>query len=463
MEVKALQSRIAGKVTVATDAGYEDLRRELIWNQLTPMRYPQVVVQVASEQDVVEAVRFARRQNMKISVRGGGHSWVGFFLCNGSLLIDLGQLNRVAIDHQTRTATIQPAVTGQALNQRLAPHGLAFPVGHCQTVPMSGYLLNGGLGWNWNTWGPACFSVEAANVVLADGNLVVANQEQHADLLWAIRGAGPGFFGVVTQYVLKLYPMPRAITTSIYYYPLERIEEVGAWAEEIAGQLPPEVELTMFCAQAPSAFAEECRFNKGFVCMLCATGFFDTSDEAAAILSLLETCPVISNCLGKDVNQPTIMAALLDMGGRFWPELHRCLADTLWSNSSPEQQLAAVRDAFLQGPSEKSLALCAFSTGGEHRVAVRPDAAFSMTARTLLLCYALWERPEDDDANRAWHRETIVALNRFAVGYYVGESDIIEEPVRAERSFAPANWQRLQALRRTYDPDGLFNGHFGTG
>jgi FAD/FMN-containing dehydrogenase len=462
MDVKTLQSRIEGKVTAATDAGYEQLRRELIWNQLTPMRFPQVIVQVVSEHDVVEAVRFARTQNMKIAVRGGGHSWVGFSLCNGSLLIDLGRLNHLLIDRQTRTAAIRPAVTGQALTRQLAAHGLAFPVGHCQTVPMSGYLLNGGLGWNWNTWGPACFSVEAANVVLADGSLVVANQEQHADLLWAIRGAGPGFFGVVTQYLLNLYPVPRAITTSTYYYPLECIEEVGAWAAGMAGQLPGEVELTIFCAQAPPAFAERCLSSNGFVCILSATAFLDTPSEAAATLSLLETCPAIHECLEKEVNQPTPLGALLDMGGRFWPERHRYLADTLWSNSPPAQQLSTVRDSFLQAPSRKSLALFAFSTGVEGGAAVLPDAAFSMTAGTLLLCYAIWERLEEDIANAAWHRETIAALYPFAVGHYVGESDIVAKPPRAEQSFAPANWQRLQSLRRIYDPDGLFHGNFKT-
>ncbi|MEX0830310.1 MAG: FAD-binding oxidoreductase [Nitrospirales bacterium] len=460
MDVKALQSRIAGKVTTATDTGYESLRRELIWNQLTPLRYPQLVVQVANEQDVVEAVRFARSQNMKIAVRGGGHSWVAFPLCDGSLLIDLGRLNQISIDRQTRTAVIQPAVTGQALNRQLAPHGLAFPIGHCQTVSMSGYLLNGGLGWNWNAWGPACFSVEAAHVVLADGSLVVANQEQHADLFWAIRGAGPGFFGVVTRYRLKLYPVPRAITTSTYYYPLGRIEEVGAWAGKIAGQLPREVELSMFCTQAPPAFAEQCRSSNDYLCILSATAFLDSQTEADKTLSLLENCPVLSECLGKEVIQPTTMEALLDMGGRWWPELHRFLADTLWSNSPPAQHLATVRDAFLQTPSPKSLALCAFSTGMEGSPAVLPDAAFSMTAGTLLLCYAIWGRPEDDDANMAWHRETIAALAPFAVGHYVGESDMVAEPARAERSFAPANWQRLQSLRYTYDPDGLFHAHF---
>ena len=83
-----------------------------------------------------------------------------------------------------------------------------------------------------------------------------------------------------------------------------------------------------------------------------------------------------------------------------------------------------------------------------------------MTAGTLLLCYAIWERPEDDAVNAAWHRGTIAALDSFAVGHYVGESDIVSDPVRAERSFARTNWQRLQALRRTYDPDALFHGHF---
>jgi FAD/FMN-containing dehydrogenase len=460
MEVKELQSRIEGKVTTATEAGYENLRREIIWNQLTPMRYPQLVVQVATEHDVVEAVRFARTNGMKIAVRGGGHSWVGFSLRDGSLLIDLGRLNQISTDREARMAVIQPAVTGRDLNRQLAAHGLAFPVGHCPTVPLSGFLLNGGLGWNFNGWRPACFSVEAANVVTADGNLVVANQEQHADLLWAIRGAGPGFFAVVTQYHLKLYPVPQAITTSNYYYPLQRIEEVGAWAASIARQLPREVELTIFCAPALPALAERCRSSNGFVGILSATAFLDTHSEAAATLGLLESCPVSPDCLQKEVNQPTPLDALLDMGGMLWPERYRYLADTLWSDSPPAQQLATVREYFLRAPSSKSLAVCVFSTGAEGRAAVPPDAAFSMTAGTLLLCYAIWERPGDDAANAAWHRETIAALDPFAVGHYVGESDIVAEPARAERSFAHANWQRLQALRRQYDPDGLFHGHF---
>lgn len=460
MDATELQGRVEGRVTAAIDRGYEDLRRGLVWNQLTPARYPRMVVQVATEQDVVEAVRFARVHNLKVAVRGGGHSWVGFPLRDGSLLIDLGCLKRAQINAEARTATIQPAINGRELNRQLAAHGLAFPVGHCPSVPMSGFLLNGGLGWNSNAWGPACFSVEAARVVTADGSIIVADNEHHADLLWAIRGGGPGFFGVVTEYRLKLYPAPPAITTSSYYYPLHRIEEVGAWAANVAPQFPRDVELTVFAAPAPPALAERSASSNGFVAVLSATAFLDTAPEAVETLGLLEGGPLVHECLHKEVNQPTPIDALHDMGALLWPERHRYLADTLWSDSTPDQLLATVRDHFLTAPSSKSLAVCVLGTGPEHDEPELPDAAFSMSAQTALLGYAIWERPEDDDANKAWHGEMFTALDRFAVGHYVGESDIVAKPARAERSFAAASWLRLKSLRQTYDPDGLFHGPF---
>jgi FAD/FMN-containing dehydrogenase len=282
---------------------------------------------------------------------------------------------------------------------------------------------------------------------------------QHADLLWAIRGAGPVFFAVVTQYRLKLYPMPRAIMTSTYQYPLQDIEEVGSWAGSIAGQLPSDVEFTLFIAPAPPDLAEPRRSASGFVCILSATAFLDTEREATATLGLLEHCPVAHRCLTKEVNRPASFDTLLDLGSRLWPERHRYMADTLWSDSPPAQPLAIAREHFLRAPSPKSLALCAFSTGAGDNLARLPGAAFSMTAKTLLLCYAIWDQPGDDTANVVWHREMMAALDPFAIGHYVGESDIVSQPARAERSFAQANWQRLRSLRRKYDPHDAFHDH----
>ncbi|MCI0606387.1 FAD-binding oxidoreductase [bacterium] len=446
----------------ATDNEYENLRSAKGWNQLTPKRYPRLIVQVANEQDVIEAIHFARANQMRIAVRGGGHSWVGFSLREDSLLIDLGRLKQTSIDPVARIATVQPTVTGRELHSQLKTHGLSFPVGHCPTVPVSGFLLSGGLGWNTSTWGPGCFSVTEAKIVTADGNLVTVNQQNNPDLFWAVRGAGPGFFGVVTEYKLRLYPAPRAITTSTYFYPVQHIAEVGAWAGSISGLLPKELEFTLFIAQAPPHLSEQCRSEKGYVAILSAIAFVDTTSEATAALNLLESCPVLNQCVEKEIIQPSSLDALLDLGEMLWPKGHRYLVDTVWTNSPPADPLVIVRDSFLHAPSPKSLAVCVFSTGAENNASTLPDAAFSMTGRTLFLCYAIWEQQENDAVNAAWHRTTIAELEPFAVGHYVGESDIVAKPTRVERSFAPANWQRLQALRLTFDPDGLFHGHFSS-
>ena len=108
MELEELHGRIQGDITKFGDAGYESLRRAMVWNQLVPERYPRIIVEAANDNDVIEAVRFARANRMKIAVRGGGHSWVGFSLRDDSLLIDLGRLNEVSIDPQARRAKVGP-------------------------------------------------------------------------------------------------------------------------------------------------------------------------------------------------------------------------------------------------------------------------------------------------------------------------------------------------------------------
>ena len=455
-DIGKLRARLEGSVTTATDPDYETLRRSLIWNRLVPDRRPSIIVRVATESDAVEAVRFARANRIKVAVRGGGHNWVGFSLCDESLLIDLGGLDQVSIDAKERRATVGPAIVGREFSRRLAVDGLSFPVGHCPTVPMSGFLLNGGIGWNFGEWGPGCFSVESARVVTADGNLVTASENENFDLLWAIRGGGPGFFGVVTQYRLKLYPAPRAITSTNYFFALQRAEEAGAWAGAVASSLPKQVELGIFLAAAPPPLAPRCAANNGFVCILSATAFVDTANEAAAALERVNRWPLAKDALQSEVGVSTPQQALLEMGGMLWPEDHRCLADTLWTNSPPGAVLGALHRRFIQAPSPKSQATFVLSTGGNQHAAPRRDGAYSMTGDALMLCYAIWERPEDDAVNGAWHRAAIADLDRYAIGHYVGESDIVADPRRAEKSYSQASWEKLAALRRKYDPDRLF-------
>ncbi|HZC97357.1 MAG TPA: FAD-dependent oxidoreductase [Bradyrhizobium sp.] len=115
----------------------------MVWQKHIPDRFPEVIVTVVSDADVIEAVKLARSCGLRISVRAGGHSWIATSLRDGGMLIDLSPLNGVTVDAAARTATAQPAIKNTELVAALEPHGLAFPAGHCPTVGIGGYLLSG--------------------------------------------------------------------------------------------------------------------------------------------------------------------------------------------------------------------------------------------------------------------------------------------------------------------------------
>jgi len=164
-----------GAVLWRGDDGYEAARRAAVWNGRKPNRFPEVIVRPRTDDEVIAAVRLARTRGLKIGVRSGGHSWAASFLRDGGMLIDLSRMTAFSVDAAARTAAIQPGLKGTDLNRALRKHGLFFPSGHCTSVGLGGFLLQGGFGWNSRQWGPACVSVRAIDVVTADGERVHAD------------------------------------------------------------------------------------------------------------------------------------------------------------------------------------------------------------------------------------------------------------------------------------------------
>ncbi len=435
------------------EAGYEQARRRALWNELKPERFPELIVSPGSPEQAAAAVRQAREQGLRVAIRGLGHSWCGSPLREGGMLIDLSGLRALTVDSEARTASIGPGIESRQLAAALGAHGLAFPVGHCGPVGMSGFLLAGGLGWNSGAWGPACFSVRACELVTARGELVRADEREHPELYWAARGAGPGFPGLVTRFELALQPLPRAITTSTLLYPLDRLGEAAPWAVETAAALPASVELTLLLSSAPPGTPLEGQP----ALFVTATAFADSEDEARESLAPLEPHPLPERALVLQALEPTPFEALFGALGAFWPERHRYAADTIWTNEDAAAALARLRQPLAAAPSPKSLALAVMPPAGRPP----PDAAFSMVDRTFLACYAVWEDARDDEGNLRWLRETIGALEPIASGHYVAESDLAAGPTRAVRSFSPAAWERLRALRAQRDPEGVFHDFLG--
>ena len=460
MDIDALRQDCTGVVAARGDSNFTELIHGNLWNRLIPKRAPQAVVRVHDEQDVIAAIRFARENALKVVVRGGGHNWCQPTLRNSGMLIDVSELNQIiSIDVAARKAVVQPVVSNREAQKALNEKSLAYPTGHCPQVKLSGYLLGGGMSWNQGSWGCGTESVEAIELVTAEGELITANEHEHKDYFWAARGSGSGFFGVVTRYHLKLYPLPKAIHGSTYFYSIDDAAAVAAWLGEKAADILPAVELSLFLMEAPADLKDKTAAQGGKVAMVTATAFTDSEADAKALLEPLEDCPYLPKCLSRSFATPLVFEQLFDLSGSIWPEGLRNRVEATFSNSSPGELVKAVADHMTQCPSPISVILFVMFTGPNVQAGHR-DMAYSMASRVYGGPWTMWKNATEDEANSRWHDECTALLRPYNIGYYIGESDTVHRPSNAVQSMSPENWKRLADLRDKYDPDGLFFGYF---
>ncbi|GAA3032863.1 FAD-binding oxidoreductase [Streptomyces olivoverticillatus] len=450
-------ARFEGSLLRRGDPAYERARAAAVWNGLIPERFPEAIVRAASERDVTEALAYARSEGLRISTRSGGHNWTGSQLRDGSLLIDLSGLRRCSVDPASATAVVGPAVTGRDLVAELTPYGLAFPVGHCPSVAVGGFLLSGGLGWNSRAWGPSCADVLEIQAVTADGRTVTCSETENSGLFWAARGAGPGFFAVVTRFRLRLHPLPGSIVTTSSAFPLAATGAVAAWAEGVARELPATVETAFVLASSGEATPTAPPGPRIAVAM---TAFAATHEEALAALAPAEACPLVGSAVSRQPPEPTSFARLHEGADAAWPSAHRYAADTLWSQETYETQLSRIADAVVRAPSGKSLVLAPVEPVSEEPRLLR-SMAFSPLGESYLVCYAIWNDPSEDGANAQWLREAMALADPSRQGrHYVAEADLTADASRARRSYTPDAWYRLRELKAAWDPDNVFHSYF---
>src|SRR5215471_13370982 len=226
-DLEALQTEIAGQVSVPGQAGYDQARQA--WNLAVDER-PSVVVVAESGSDVVEAVRFARGHGMRIAPQGTGHGAAPLEPLDGAMLLRTTGMRQVDIDPATRTARAEAGAVWQDVIDPAAEHGLAGLAGSSPNVGVTGYTLGGGLGFLARRYGLAANSVTAADLVTPSGDLVHIDADHEPDLFWAVRGGGGGV-GVVTALEMRLYPVPELYAGDLFF-PIQRAAEVlHAWRE----------------------------------------------------------------------------------------------------------------------------------------------------------------------------------------------------------------------------------------
>jgi FAD/FMN-containing dehydrogenase len=422
---------------------YRPALQRAIWNKrLDDARFPEAIAVCQSVEDVAGAVRYAGSHGLRISPRGSGHHYEAAALRDGGLLLDLGDLNFIEVDTQSRTARVGAGVRGGDLSACLARHGLAFPVGHCADVGLSGYLLAGGFGWNAGEWGAACANVVAIEAVTASGAVIRADARENAELFWAARGGGPGFFAAIVAYHLRLHPLPAAFAWRATFA-ARSAPALAKWLTEATDAAHPSVEIGCFLLAHPRSGAPAIILRAS----ACASG----EAEAEARLARLTTPPKDAELLDEPAGELVPFPELAKLSPM--PSGKRVAADHLWSNADVGDLLMAVYDMPAPGP-HSTIDIVAL---GGHSCPILPaNAALSMAGRAGVGIYALWDDAADDARHRAWVRGVDAALAPYRTGRYVGEADLTRGPGRLGECYHPEALARLQAVREREDPGSVF-------
>ena len=231
LDAEAIQGFVAGvrgAVLRAGDQGYDDARA--IWNGLIDRR-PALIVRCTGAADVVDAVNFAREQNLLLSVKGGGHNVAGNAVNDGGVVIDLSQMRGVHVDPATKTVRAQGGATWGDCDRETQLFGLAVPGGVVSTTGIAGLTLHGGIGHLRRKHGLSIDSLLSVDIVTADGQLRRASATENEELFWAVRGAGSNF-GVVTSFEFQAHRVGPMVMVGAVFYPLEDMRTIlPAWRD----------------------------------------------------------------------------------------------------------------------------------------------------------------------------------------------------------------------------------------
>lgn len=431
------------------DDGYEPARRATVWNARLPQRFPDVIVQAADVADVVAAVRYAAAHDVKVGIRSGGHSWAANHVRDGGLLLDVSRLDSCVVDVPAMTAVVGPGKGGSVLAVELAERGLFFPAGHCRGVAVGGYLLQGGYGWNSRVVGPACESVLGLEVVTADGEQVYCDARHHPELYWAARGSGPGFFGVVTAFHLRLYPRPPVCGSSLYVYPIETADEVFGWARAISADVDRRVELQIVTSSEIPGVGLRA---PGIV--LASPVFADTEEDAKAALALLDSCPVRDDALVAVPFAPADLPSWFEAVMSNYPSGHRYATDNMWTSAPATELLPGIRRIIETMPPHPSHFL--WLNWGPSPA--RQDMAYSLEDEIYLALYTAWSDPADDTRYGDWARTNMAEMAHLATGVQLADENLGQRPARFATD---ASMARLDTVRAQYDPQGRFHSWMG--
>jgi FAD binding domain/Berberine and berberine like len=444
--VTQFKSQLRGELIEPTDARYDDVRK--VYNAMIS-RKPRLIALCADVADVIAAIQFARKNNLLVSVRGGGHNAGGLGICDDGLVIDLSGIKYVHVDPAARTVRVGGGSTWGDVDHATHAFGLAVPSGIISTTGVGGLTLGGGMGHLTRQFGLTIDNLLAADVVLADGRFITASADENSDLFWAIRGGG-GNFGVVTSFLFQAHPVS-TVCAGPMLWEFDQAAEIMKWYREFIAQAPQEINgFFAFLTVPPGPpFPEHLHFKKMCAIVWCYNGGLQQANRILGPLRSFRP-PAF------EFFAPMPFPALQGMFDGLYPTGLQWYWKSDFVNELGDEAIALHLKHGSQLPTLHSTMHLYPVNGAAHKAGKNDTPWSYRNAVWSEVIVGVDPDPANKDRITSWAKEYWEALHPYSAGgAYVnfmmeGEG---EDRIRATYQ---GNFDRLVQSKEKYDPDNFF-------
>jgi FAD/FMN-containing dehydrogenase len=444
--LQELQHNLHGPILFPGNGEYESART--IWNGMHE-NHPAFIVECSGPADVLDTVNFARKHNLLISVKGGGHNVAGTAICDKGIVIDLSRLRNVRVDPKNRIADVGGGALISDIDRETQLFGLVLPSGLVSETGIAGLTLGGGYGWVRRKHGLAIDSLISVDIVTGNGEFVTASENENQDLFWAVRGGG-GNFGVVTSFRFRLHPLGPMIYFAAPMYPAEKAGEILPKWRDFCENASEDV--TSYCIfqtlPVADAFPREV-WNKEVI--VTPTMYAGNPEEGENVLKpLREMGDTVL-----DLSSPMPYRALQQAFDWVFPNGQRYYWKTTTLPKLDDKAISTIVDIGTSRSSPGTL-IGVWQLGGA--MARVPEDATGYGRRDdpwLVNIDSGWSDPAEDDKHISFTRDAWNRLMELSDGgMYLHYGDL-EKDELIRRAYGK-NYSRLVEVKTKYDPMNLF-------
>jgi FAD/FMN-containing dehydrogenase len=440
-----LKDQLSGRLLVPGEEAYNERRK--VWNTAYD-KYPAAIVVCQSAADVAAAVQFAKKANLEVTIRGGGHHVAGTAVSDGALMIDCSDMRKVTVDLERRIAIVEPGATLGDVDAETQKFGLATPTGTVTETGIAGLALCGGTGYLRGKYGLTSDNIRSARMVTADGEEIQVNDQEHPDLYWAIRGGG-GNFGVVTSFEFNLYPLGPEVLSVDVMYDYKDAKQVLRNAQAFLRKAPDEVSFNMMTFQMPAAPGVPESLHHKRVIVIAGLYAGDKADGHDAVQPLRELAQPISDNTG--VVRYTELQSRFDLAA---PKNVAVAGTSLFIKEFNEEAIDALL-AQLEQPPRSSLLVQFWECHGQMNRVPSDATAFAVRDASFLLCFDVDYPTDEEKLCKEWIDSAYKTMLPYSTRQTSYLNTVQADPQIIRDTYG-GNYKRLAAIKQKYDPTNFF-------